>query len=284
MQSAASNEAVGYKTIDRLYYARAHARARDLMRQPLPKVMGIDEFSGKRRVRMHVAITDLSDHPKLWDVLKTKECTAFIDFFKRYSREERSAVDAVIHDMDRGLASWTRVMFPNAVHVIDKFHLTRTLLKHQERVRKAAYERCRDASAKRTIRSAYFLIRRRKKDLRECQRHQLDEVLGFSKTLREAYELKEDFMAWYDAPKTREQASTELLHLHRRIRSLPHFKRLSWTLDQWWEGIINYFAVRKTNGFTEGMNTKIKTLKRMGYGFRNFERFRARIAMECIAA
>ena len=43
------------------------------------------------------------------------------------------------------------------------------------------------------------------------------------------------------------------------------------------EGVCNYFAHRTTNGVAEGINNKIKLIKRQGYGFSNFENFRLRL-------
>lgn len=274
-------EGVGYKQLDRLYYEKAEARARDTELQELPKVLGVDEFSGKRRVRMHVAITDLSDKPRLWDVMKTKGALEFIEFFDRWAKEARDQVLAVVHDMDQGLRSWTTVMFRRAIHVADKFHVIRTLLKHLERVRKAAYRKCSSPQHQKKIRSAYFLIRRREKKMSERERQQLQDLFLISKPLQEAFEVKEAFCRWYDQPKRRSQAEQEFYPLYDRIRQIPHLKRFSWVLDHWREEILNYFALPYSNGFTEGMNNKIKTLKRQAYGFRNFNRFRMRILNEC---
>ena len=49
------------------------------------------------------------------------------------------------------------------------------------------------------------------------------------------------------------------------------------TMQNWYRGILNTFDCPYTNGFTEGINNKIKVLKRNAYGYRNFERFRKRI-------
>jgi transposase len=42
-------------------------------------------------------------------------------------------------------------------------------------------------------------------------------------------------------------------------------------------GICNYFENHTTNGLTEGMNTKIKLIKRKSYGFANFEHLRLKL-------
>ena len=59
--------------------------------------------------------------------------------------------------------------------------------------------------------------------------------------------------------------------------SLPEFKELLHTLTNWREEILNYFDYRITNGFVEGKNNRIKTIKRTAYGYRNLDNFRLRI-------
>ena len=59
--------------------------------------------------------------------------------------------------------------------------------------------------------------------------------------------------------------------------SLYEFKKLLRTFTNWREEILNYFHYRITNGFVEGKNNRIKTIKRMAYGYRNMDNFRMRI-------
>ncbi len=67
--------------------------------------------------------------------------------------------------------------------------------------------------------------------------------------------------------------------LEERIKgdSLPEFNELLHTLINWREEILNYFDYRITNGFVEEKNNRIKTTKRMAYGYRNMDNFRMRI-------
>ena len=60
---------------------------------------------------------------------------------------------------------------------------------------------------------------------------------------------------------------------------LPEFKSCRKTLVNWKPYILNAFDFRLSNGFTEGCNNAIKTLKRVAFGFRNFHSFRARILL-----
>ena len=58
---------------------------------------------------------------------------------------------------------------------------------------------------------------------------------------------------------------------------LKSFGDCAKTMQNWSTGILNSFDCPYTNGFTEGVNNKIKVIKRNAYGYRNFERFRKRI-------
>ena len=89
---------------------------------------------------------------------------------------------------------------------------------------------------------------------------------------------KESFRTWY-RETDRSQAEARLRSLEETIAtgSIPEFKDLLHTFTNWREGILNYFEYRITNGLVEGKNNRIKTIKRMAYGYRNMDNFRLRI-------
>lgn len=45
---------------------------------------------------------------------------------------------------------------------------------------------------------------------------------------------------------------------------------------RWFGEIVGYFDERTTSAPVEGINNKLKLIKRLGYGFCNFENFRLR--------
>ena len=51
------------------------------------------------------------------------------------------------------------------------------------------------------------------------------------------------------------------------------------TIGRWFGEIVNYFDSRTTSGAVEGINNRLKLIKRSGYGFRNFDNFRLRCLM-----
>ncbi|WP_442937277.1 transposase [Nostoc sp.] len=53
-----------------------------------------------------------------------------------------------------------------------------------------------------------------------------------------------------------------------------YVRSLTATIIRWFGETVGYFDLRTTNGVVEGINNKLKLIKRLGYGFRNFDNFR----------
>ena len=105
-------------------------------------------------------------------------------------------------------------------------------------------------------------------------------ILDVYKRQVQAYALKEAFYHFMDAPD-RLAASQRLdfwLDACDRL-DLPEFESCRKTLVNWRPYILNAFDFCLSNGFTEGCNNAIKTLKRVAFGFRSFRSFRARILL-----
>ena len=124
------------------------------------------------------------------------------------------------------------------------------------------------------------LLTARRSTLSDEDKVAVDVMLNFSEKLYQAYALKELFFEFID-PKS-SSAAAELLskwfdacdRLH-----LPEFKACRRMLKNWKSYILNAFDCPYSNGFTEGCNNGIKTLKRVAFGFHNFHNFRARILL-----
>jgi len=108
----------------------------------------------------------------------------------------------------------------------------------------------------------------------------VDAILRFSETLLQAYALKEMFYRFMASPSSAqtEKILHEWLEAERKL-DIPEFKACSRMLRNWKPYILNTFDLPYSNGFTEGCNNAIKTLKRVAFGFRNFTNLRARILL-----
>ena len=93
-----------------------------------------------------------------------------------------------------------------------------------------------------------------------------------------AYNLKLRF-GWLKRTYGKDKIDNYISHWLERVRAskLDEFSHLLKTFNTWRTPVVNAFLLPFSNGFTEGCNNKIKVLKRISYGLRNFERFRVRI-------
>ena len=90
-----------------------------------------------------------------------------------------------------------------------------------------------------------------------------------------AYELKEELRTIYERSRTVMAAQRKMKKWSRIAGIL--YRDSAAMIDRHLRGICNYFENHTTSGITEGINTRIKLIKRQGYGFPEFEHFRLRL-------
>ena len=107
----------------------------------------------------------------------------------------------------------------------------------------------------------------------------LDDILKISNDLMEGYYLKEEFLDivhHYNQIDVEKQITKWISKCIEK--NIPEFVESVGTISRWKEYILNSFIDdRYSNGYTEGINNKIKVIKRIGFGYKNFNFFRKRI-------
>jgi len=246
-------------------------------RPTLPEVLSIDEFKGNTDAGKYQCILTDPKNRKVLEVLPGRETKHLSNYFSSFSKEERAKVRVVVIDMWKPYQDMAKSYFKNALVVIDRFHYLRQVYWAFDKIRK---EEQRKFSKERRI---YFkrskkLLWARFNKLSAENKQAVEVMLMTSERLRMAYLLKEKFLEFIDA-NSFEEAKQKLKawYLYVSSSKLPEFDYCLQTISRWQEGILNSFKVPYTNGYTEGVNNKIKVLKRNAFGVRNFERFRARI-------
>jgi transposase len=93
-----------------------------------------------------------------------------------------------------------------------------------------------------------------------------------------AYRIKErlrDFYGTYSHDEARQMLEELVEHCVKRAMP-PEIQRLGRTLRHWFDKLCNFHLARVSNGPTEALNNLIKRIKRIGFGFRNFNNYRIR--------
>jgi transposase len=240
----------------------------------VPMFIGLDEFSVSGRRLYHTAICDLVDR-EVMEVLEGQGREKVEEYLDKLPQPER--IKGVAMDMHEPFRQAVNMCLAQAKIVVDKFHLIRHINEAPDKVRSRLQGGNRKDKRRDLFKRRYTLLKGAEK-LNNWERAKLGELFSAYPELREAWLLKESFRGWYQTPE-RSQAEGKLVLLEEKIAcsSLPEFKELLRTFRNWREEILNYFDYRITNGFVEGKNNRIKTIKRIAYGYRNMANFRLRI-------
>lgn len=254
--------------IDKKWLQRRHERMEDR----LVKYLGIDEIAVKKNHRYATLFYDL-ERREVIGVVKTRRERRVGGWFRRWGKAKCKAVEAVCMDLWSPYLNSVRRHCKNATVVFDKFHVYRYLSDAIEEVRRYEQSICKPDQAE-LIKGTRWLWLKSPGKLKRKQKHTLDEIMAINKRLQRAYLLKEDFEAFYECDD-REEAESFLKQWTRRCQrsGLEGFLKLGRRLNRWKEGILAYFEHRITNGIAEGINNKIKVLKRRSYGFHDEEYF-----------
>ena len=183
-------------------------------------------------------------------------------------------------DMNRGFRNIARTFLPNAQIIIDRFHVVRCCTEAMENARRSFQSSLSKEQRRYFKRSRRLLLAHRDR-LSDEDRAAADVMLRFSDRLLQAYALKEAFYHFMDAPRPPDRAAASRL-LARCLATDSNFPNSNPAARRCSTGSPTYsnaFDFRLSNGFTEGCNNAIKTLKRVAFGFRNFRSFRARILL-----
>jgi len=239
-----------------------------------PEFIGLDEFSVSGRRLYHTAICNLVKG-EVMEVVEghgQKKVEEYLD-----SLPEPERVKGVAMDMHEAFRQAVQMCLPQAKVVVDKFHLIRHINGALDKVRSRLQGGNRRGKRRDLFKSRYTLLKGAER-LADWEKARLNELFYRYPELGRAWVLKESFRDWYRGTN-RSRAEERLRSLEDTISNdyLPEFKELLHTLDNWRQEILNYFDYPITNGFVEGKNNRIKTIKRTAYGYRNMDNFRLRI-------
>ena len=166
---------------------------------------------------------------------------------------------------------------PQAKVVVDKFHLIRHINDAVDKTRSRIQGGSGKGKNRDLFKSRYTLLKGVER-LADWEKERLNRLFYCYPELKRAWVLKESFRAWYrETDRSRAEEMLGLLEGKIACDSLYEFNNLLHTFTNWREEMLNYFDYRITNGFVEGKNNRIKTIKRMAYGYRNMDNFRMRI-------
>jgi transposase len=231
-----------------------------------PERISLDEFSNLKGHKDFITTVVDLDKKDLLDVIKGHKQEELMEALKAQPEEVRENVKEVSVDMWAGFTAVIKELFPKAKITYDRFHVMDIINGELNKLRKVmeVHEK-----------GLPHLLWKNKEDLNEEQKQQLESILEGHPCLGIAYEMKEEIRQIYEGSRTVSGAQRKFKKWIRLSSIL--YRSSAKMIQKHLSGICNYFENHTTNGVTEGMNTKIKLIKRISYGFTNFENLRLKL-------
>jgi transposase len=251
-------------------------------------VLGLDEIALKKGHRDFVVIVtaQLPDgHLVILGVLPDREKVTVKRFLTSIPAPLRETIETLCTDMYPGYINAAREVLSHVRIVIDRFHVAEQYRAAADAVRKQELNRLKRELPKaeyQQLKGSLWAFRKNQADLSPDEQTVLARLLGYSVELAAAHLLREELTAIFEQAPSLAQAQTELRAWQERVRhsGLTCFDTFLNTLDHWWSEITNYFVHRNSSGFVEGLNNKIKVLKRRCYGLFNLGHLFQRIFLD----
>ena len=255
----------------------------------LPKVLCLDEFRGVQTEhgKMNSICLD-GETSRLIDILPGRTLKELISFFMKFSHQQRSKVKYLVMDMNASYQQLIKAVFPNAVIVVDRFHIVQHINRNFNQLRVAIMKKFSAKSTEqKTLKRFWKFLLIPNDQLNDkksvynphfrthlTQSQLVDKLLDFDETLSLAYDFIQDLMKAYK----KRDFNGFMACLNNIPTELPYeFKKKFKVFKKFENGVKAAFQLPYSNGVIEGTNNLIKVIKRVAYGYRNFEFMRIRI-------
>lgn len=234
-------------------------------------VIAMDEFAIQKGHRYATVVVEPERKRVLW-VGRGRSRAEVRPFFELLGPEGCRRLRAVAMDMNTAYDLEVKQHCPNAEVVYDLFHVVAKFGREViDRVRVDEANRLRDDKpARRVVKTSRWLLLRNRENVPPDQIVKLDELLAANRALLTVYLLKDDLKQLWryrsEAWARRFWKSWKRRALRSGLEPLKVFVR---RLEPYLPGILAHCRWPLGTNLVEGINNKIKVIKRMAYGYRD---------------
>lgn len=228
--------------------------------------IGIDELAYRRH---HEYVTVVVDHRKgriVW-AAPGKNADTLRSFFSELGRERCARLEAVTVDMSQAYITAVTEASPQAKLIFDRFHVQRLAHDALDEVRREQVRQAEDSEGRSALKKTRFALQKNPWNLTDIEQGKLLDVQRTNAPLYRAYLLKETLAAILDRrqPGVARQKLQEWISWASHSR-LPPFVKVASTIKNHLDGIVAYVATGLSNGRTEALNGKARTITRRSFG------------------
>jgi transposase len=245
------------------------------------KRLGIDEIALVKGQKNYCAVLVDLDKKQLITILPKRTCEEISKCLKSWGADILSQIEEVSIDMYKPYKSLAMEVLPLAEIVADRFHIMGQINDELDRARRQIKREAGKIKKKKEkekiemamTHSKYALLKNAE-ELNDLQKDKLKEIGEILPELATMHQMKESFRDIFESRIDWSEALFKLCDWI--VDSEQKFPKSCGTIKRWIGEIVSYFDNRTTQGAVEGINNKLKLIKRRGYGFRNFDNFQIR--------
>jgi transposase len=254
---------------------------------PCP-TLGIDEIALLKGQRDYLAVITARDEAgalHVVAVLPDRLKSTIVAWLIALPEAVRARITTVCTDMWEGYVSAVEEVLPSALLVIDRFHVARHYRDAVDTLRKQEVKRLRKELPEEQhddLKHILWPLRKQPADRTDEEQQRLKRLFALSPALERASTLREELTRIFDTARSKADGLRRIHFWRRRVErsGLRCFDPFLKLLDSWLDRIANYFINHESSGFVEGLNNKLKVLKRRCYGLRNIGRFFQRLTLD----
>jgi transposase len=187
-------------------------------------------------------------------------------------------ITVVCTDIWRAYLNAIARRLPNAVNVLDRFHIMQHFSKALDKVRVQEARRLKQEGYDAVLIKSRWCFLKRKENLTDAQGLKLSQLLKMNLRTVRAYLLKEDFQRFWDYTYPAWAEKFLLRWCYRTMRSqIEPMRDIAKMLRRHQQLLLNWFRVNKqfNNAIVEGLNLKWNLTVRKAFGFRTFNALQA---------
>jgi len=261
------------KNIDKHYLERDYGKP-DLNGL---SILAVDEIAIRKGHRYLTVVLDYRSGRVVF-VGQDRKAETLEHFFDQLNDKQLGGIKAVVMDMWDPFIKAVKEKAPQAKIVFDLFHVVSNFNKVIDKVRNSEYQKASDENKPVYKGTKYLLLKNRENLKTPEQRQHLKELLELNETISTVMILK-DKLKYIWTYRYRAWADKALDYWCSLAESLnnPSLNAFVKMLNRYRYGILNHCVYPISTGKLEGVNNKIKVIKRKSYGFHDLRYFTLKI-------
>lgn len=287
VQEVSQQEGVGYAAV--LGIINRHVKTKvDWDKIERLEQLGLDEISLKKGHKDFVTIvsTKVGGEIQILAILEDRKKETVKKFLETIPKNLAKTIRSVCSDLYNGFVNAAKEVFGKRVRIVaDRFHVAKLYRGCLDTLRKQELKRLRQDLSKEEyaqLKGVMWVLRKNTNDLSEEKKELLDKLFDYSPDLKLAYHFQNDLTAIFNMDLPRGKGKRKINSWMRKVRKsgLECYTTFLSTLESYMTEIVNYFVHRDSSGFVEGLNNKIKVIKRRCYGILNVDHLFQRVFLD----